>query len=111
MIAFVGAASDLVDDVFPEVVEVAVVVVMNLKIAPVVVVGFVVVIVDSVVDIVDSATVVIDCVVGVVDFDFVFGVVDSMIVANCMVRHPRSKNEQINLIMLEFTLQMISYRR
>ena len=109
MIAFVGAASDLVDDVFPEVVKVAVVVVMNLKIAPVVVVDFVVVIVDSVVDIVDSATVVIDCVVGVVDF--VFGVVDSMIVANCMVRHPRSKNEQINLIMLEFTLQMISYRR
>ena len=69
-----------------------------------VVVDFVVVIVNSVVDIVDSATVVIDCVVGVVDFDFVFvfDVVDSMIVANCMVRHPRSKNEQINLIMLEF---------
>ena len=45
VIAFVGAASDLVDDVVPEVVKVVVVVVMT----PVIVVDFVVVIVDSVV--------------------------------------------------------------
>ena len=31
------------------------------------------------------------------------GVVDFMFDADCMTRHPRSKNEQINLIMQEFT--------
>ena len=86
MIAFVRAASNLVDCVVPEVVKV-------------------VIIVDSVIDKVDSAidsmTVVIDCVVVVVDF--VFDKVDSMFDADCMTRHPRSKNEQINLIMQEFT--------
>ena len=86
MIAFVRAASNLVDCVVPEVVKV-------------------VIIVDSVIDKVDSAidsmTVVIDCVVVVVDF--VFDIVDSMFDADCMTRHPRSKNEQINLIMQEFT--------
>ena len=116
MIAFVGTASDLVDGVVPEVVKDVVVVFMNLEIAPVVVADFVVVIVDSVVDIADSATVIVDsmtvvinCVVVVVDFDFALDVVDSMVVVDCMARHPRSKNEQINLIMQEFTLvQMIS---
>ena len=86
MIAFDRAASNLVDCVVPEVVKV-------------------VIIVDSVIDKVDSAidsmTVVIDCVVVVVDF--VFDIVDSMFDADCMTRHPRSKNEQINLIMQEFT--------
>ena len=103
VIAFVDAASDLVDDVVPEVVKVVVAVVMNLEIAPVVVLDFVIVIVDFVVDIVDSVTVVIDCVVVVVDF--LFNIVDSMVEADCMAKHPRSKNKQINLIMEEFTLQ------
>ena len=48
-------------------------------------------------------TVVIDCVDVVVDF--VVLIVDSVIDVDCMARHPRSKNEQINLIMHEFTLQ------
>ena len=110
MIAFVSAASNLVDGVVPEVVKVVIVVTMNLEFNFVVVGDFVVLIVDSVIDIVDSAivvvdsmTVVIDCVVVVVDF--LFNIVDSMVEADCMAKHPRSKNKQINLIMEEFTLQ------
>ena len=64
---------------------------------PVVVGDFVVLIVDSAIVVVDSMTVVIDCVVVVVDF--LFDIVDSMLDLDCMARHPRSKNEQINLIM------------
>ena len=101
-------ASNLVDGVVTEVVKVVIVVIMNLEINPVVVGDSVVLIVDSVIDKVDSAivvidsmTVVIDCVVVVVDF--VVDIVDSMFDADCMTRHPRSKNEQINLIMQEFT--------
>ena len=111
MIGFVGAASDLVDGVAPKAVKVVVFVVMSPEIVSVVVVDFVVLMVDSVVVIVDfvvlivdsvvviveSVIVVIDCVVVVVDF--VFDVVDSMAVVDCIARHPRSKNEQINLIM------------
>ena len=105
-------ASNLVDGVVTEVVKVVIVVIMNLEINPVVVGDSVVLIVDSEIDIVDSAfvvvdsmTVVIDC-VGVV-VDFVFDIVDSLVDADCMARHPRSKNEQINLIMQEFTLKSI----
>ena len=50
---------------------------------------------DFVIDIVDFMTVGIDGVVVVVDF--LFDIVDSLV--DCMARHPRSKNEQINLIM------------
>ena len=89
MIAFVRAASNLVDCVVPEVVKV------------VIIVDSVIDKVDSAIVVIDSMTVVIDCVVVVVDF--VFDIVDSMFDADCMTRHPRSKNEQINLIMQEFT--------
>ena len=85
MIAFVRAASNLVDCVVPEVVKV------------VIIVDSVIDKVDSAIVVIDSMTVVIDCVVVVVDF--VFDIVDSMFDADCMTRHPRSKNEQINLIM------------
>ncbi len=119
MTAFVGAASDLVDVPVPEVVKVVVLAVRNLEMAPlVVIVDFVLVIVDSVVDIADSATVIVDSktvainfVVVVVDFDLTLDVVDSLVVIDCMARHPRSKNDQINLIMQEFTLQMIILNR
>ena len=65
---------------------------------PVVVGDFVVLIVDSAIVVVDSMTVVIDCVVVLADF--VLDIVDSLV--DTMARHPRSKNEQINLIMQEF---------
>ena len=104
MIAFVSAASNLVDGVVPEVVKVVIVVIiMNLEINPVVVVDSVIDMVDSAIVVVDSMTVVIDCVVVVVDF--ALDIVDSMVDANCMAKNPRSKNEQITLIMQEFTLQ------
>ena len=57
---------------------------------PLVVGDFVVLIVV----VVDS---IIDCVVVAVDFGL--DIVDSMLDLDCMTRHPRSKNEQINLIM------------
>ena len=61
---------------------------------PLVVGDFVVLIVDSAIVVVDS---IIDCVVVAVDFGL--DIVDSMLDLDCMTRHPRSKNEQINLIM------------
>ena len=51
------------------------------------------------VDIVDSVTAIADCVIDVDDV-----VLDIVDVADSMARHTRSKNEQINLIMLEFAL-------
>ena len=72
---------------------------------PVVVGDFVVLIVDSAIVVVDSAIVVVDSMTVVIDCvvvlaDFVLDIVDSLV--DTMARHPRSKNEQINLIMQEF---------
>ena len=71
---------------------------------PVVVGDFVVLIVDSAIVVVDFTIVVVDSMTVVIDFvvvvvDFVLNIVDSMLDLDCMARHPRSKNEQINLIM------------
>ena len=84
MFVFAGASSNFVDVMNPVVVGDLVVLI----------VGSVIDTVDSAIVVVDSMTVFIDCVVVVVDF--LFDIVDSLV--DCMARHPRSKNEQINLI-------------